>query len=147
MVKEHAVHCEVKKDGLRQTQDGGIKVTFSIHPDDMPASLYSDPMGQRYMLAIVALNDDETPRHTENKTKNYTAAAKLLAKDRQFWEYLCMAHPLSFVSGQMIDESLVEDKIERLCGVKSCAEIKDGTEAGRKFAALYAEFQEHLRWG
>lgn len=53
---------ECKKDGLRQNQDGSAKVTFNIHPDDMPADLWRDPMGQRYMAVLVPLEDDETPR-------------------------------------------------------------------------------------
>ncbi len=132
-----ALQFEGKKDALRQTQDGGVKVTFSINPVDMPPSLYADAMGQRYMIVIVPLNDDETPRQTE-KPKNYTAAAKLLAQNEAFQKYAVARH-----EGPCDPEDWIEFK----CGVKSCSQIIYGTEAGKKFAALYAEFQEHLRWG
>lgn len=53
---------EVRKDALRQTQDNGVKVTFTVHPQDMPAQLYQDLMGQRYVCVLVPLADDDTPR-------------------------------------------------------------------------------------
>src|SRR5687768_25811 len=56
---------EIKKDALRQTQSGDTKVTFTIHPADMPQELYADQMGQRYMAVLVPLNDDETPKLNE----------------------------------------------------------------------------------
>lgn len=56
-----AVHCEAKKDGLRQTQDGLWRVTFTVSPLDMPASLMAARPGTRYLLALVEIGDDEQP--------------------------------------------------------------------------------------
>lgn len=62
---EIAYRLEGKKDSLRQTQDNGVKVTFSIHPQDMHPALYSDPMGQRYVIVIVPIDDNEQPKQNE----------------------------------------------------------------------------------
>lgn len=55
-----AVHCEAKKVAYRQTKDG-LVVSFVIHPNDMPDALAVAPLGQRYMLAMAAIGDDEQP--------------------------------------------------------------------------------------
>lgn len=52
---------EVKKDGLRQMQDGCWKLTVTVHPNDMPTSLMTAPMGTRYGMALVEIGDDERP--------------------------------------------------------------------------------------
>lgn len=55
-----AIHCEARKIAYRQTRDG-LVVSFVIHPNDMPDTLATAPLGQRYMLALAAIGDDEQP--------------------------------------------------------------------------------------
>lgn len=59
--REAAIHCEAKKISYRQSARDGLVVSFSIHPSDMPAQLATADLGQRYMLALVAIGDDEKP--------------------------------------------------------------------------------------
>jgi hypothetical protein len=53
-------HVEAKKIAYRQSRDG-LVVSFVIHPNDMPDALAVAPLGQRYMLALAAIGDDERP--------------------------------------------------------------------------------------
>ena len=55
-----SVHCEAKKISYRQSRDG-LVVSFVIHPSDMPDELALAPLGQRYVLALAAIGDDEEP--------------------------------------------------------------------------------------
>ena len=55
-----AAHCEVKLHGFRRTQDG-VVVSFVVHPSEVPQCLALDPLGQRYMIGIAAIGDDEQP--------------------------------------------------------------------------------------
>ncbi len=55
-----SVSCEARKVAYRQTKDG-LVVAFVIHPNDMPDALAIAPLGQRYMLALAAIGDDEKP--------------------------------------------------------------------------------------
>ena len=72
--RKTASHCEVKKHALRQTQDG-VVVAFVLHPNDVPAALQLAPLGTRYMLALVEIDEDETPiKRTEVPDKNTTPA-------------------------------------------------------------------------
>lgn len=140
---------ECKKDAWSQLQNGNYKITLTLHPDEIDDRFIRDEMGRRYMCVMVPIDDneepalapakvenDEVPRpdsspQSRDKGKNYTAAAKLLAQNRAFWEY---------VDAESTEAA--ETYIEAMCGVQSCAEIKDGTEAGKKYAALYARFRD-----
>ncbi len=55
-----ATNCEVKLHGFRRTADG-VVVSFVVHPAEVPNALALDPLGTRYMLALAAIGDDETP--------------------------------------------------------------------------------------
>jgi uncharacterized OB-fold protein len=61
VARESALHCEAKKHSYRQTQDG-VVLSFVLHPQDVPSSLATAALGTRYILALVELNDDETPK-------------------------------------------------------------------------------------
>jgi hypothetical protein len=53
-------HLEAKKLAYRQSRDGFV-ISFVVHPSDMPDALAVAPLGQRYMLALAAIGDDEKP--------------------------------------------------------------------------------------
>lgn len=55
-----AAHCEAKLHAFRKTQEG-VVVSFVLHPAEVPERLALDSLGTRYMLALVAIGDDETP--------------------------------------------------------------------------------------
>ena len=56
-----ATHFEAKLHALRRTNDGMV-VSFLIHPNEVPSCIALDPLGQRYMVALAGINDDETAR-------------------------------------------------------------------------------------
>ena len=138
IAKSVSYQFECKKDALRQTQDGGVKVTFSIQPNDMPGELYGDAMGQRYMAVIVPLNDDESPRE---KAKSFAGQAKMLSQEGAFLDYIVTSYNLH--KCPPTEAGHAEVFLENYCGVKSCSELVEGSEAGRKFKRLQADY---LRW-
>ena len=62
--RENAMHCEAKKHAYRQTQDG-VVVSFVLHPHDVPEGLATAPLGSRYVLALVQVDDNELPVQKE----------------------------------------------------------------------------------
>lgn len=64
VARENAVHCEARKIAFRQTKDG-VVISFVLHPDEVPNSLATAALGTRYVLALVELNDDETPKEVK----------------------------------------------------------------------------------
>ena len=61
-----STHCEAKKHGYRQTQDG-IVVSFVLHPNEVPDDLVLAALGTRYMLVFTRIGDDEEPQVPEVK--------------------------------------------------------------------------------
>lgn len=59
-----AVNMEARKVGMVQHQDGDWVVRFKVTADSMPAMLTQAPMGQRFVVALVAIGDNEEPLPT-----------------------------------------------------------------------------------
>ncbi len=72
-----SVHCEARKVSYRQSKEG-LVISFVVHPNEMPDSLATAPLGQRYMLALAMIGDDEQPASPTDgisATKERPAAA------------------------------------------------------------------------
>ena len=152
-----AVHCEVRKIAYRQSKEG-LVVSFVVHPDEMPASLATAPLGQRYMLALAAIGDDEqpipvaepaqpvrvaSPDRAEAGKARYVAQtpqeqavtrAAMLPKDRRFREWL--TEYTGWLSGEMTEEEAAWS-IRHECCVDSRREL--ATDAGAYKAFLDLE--------
>jgi hypothetical protein len=133
VAKDVCYKFEAKKDGFSQLQSGASKVTLTIQPDDLPMELIRDQMGQRYMCVIVPLNDDETPKVPDRKS--YAGQAKMMAKDEIARGFLASAKNYS-------NDYTTEEMIKHYCGIQSCSELIEGTDAGKKFKRLQAQFLE-----
>jgi len=151
-----AVHCEVRKVAYRQSKDG-LVVSFVVHPDEMPPSLATAPLGQRYMLALAAIGDDEQivpvehtapaarsapPDRAEAGKTRYVAQtpqeqavtrAAMLPKDRRFREWL--TEYTGWLSGEMTEEEAAWS-IRHECGVDSRRELATDAGAYKAFLAL-----------
>lgn len=131
--KDLGYKFECKKDALKQVQSGDVKVTFTIQPDDMPSSLYSDVMGQRYVAVVVPIGDDEKP---QEKKKSYAQQAKMLIQDKNFEKYVmhCKGSTAQCYDGE------AEQWLKFECEIKSCAEIVEGSRALTFFKELQRDF-------
>ena len=56
-----ALQVEAKKHALRQQQDGCWILTMKVHQNDMPSEIMKAAMGQRYVCALVAVDENEQP--------------------------------------------------------------------------------------
>ena len=120
------IEFECKKDGLRQTQDGGLKLTLSVHPQDVSPELLIAQMGQQFMC-VLALIDGGEPVQVEYKQKeknSVTAAgnAHILIKDPTF---------MKFCNVETIEQA--KEYVCNQCGVKSFADLNTDPEAAKAF--------------
>lgn len=83
----------------------------------------------------------------KEKPKSYAQQAKMLAMDIEFIQFLQTSYAEQFfLCGLQWDDKEAEraaDFIRHACGVTTCADLKEGTEPGRKFKQLQAQF---LSW-
>lgn len=61
IAREAAINCEVKLYAFRKTRDGTI-VSFVVHPQEIPDKLATANIGDRFVVAMVAIGDDEQPK-------------------------------------------------------------------------------------
>ena len=54
------LNFEAIKIALKQDRSGFV-LTLNIHPDEIPSDLLRDFVGARYGVAMVRINEDETP--------------------------------------------------------------------------------------
>lgn len=137
--KDAAIHFEANKVAFKQDKNG-FSLTLGIHPNEVKSALTQHPIGQRYIVAIVAIGDDEQPLTTVQQQTGMQRVrqAALLCKDQLFQKYM-------FEMGYAADES-EESAAEALrvtLGVKTRAEISENETAQHK---LQAAFENFRRW-
>lgn len=149
-IRDIAQNCEAKLHGFRRTQDG-VVVSFVVHPEQVPQALALDPLGSRYMLAFVAIGDDEQPlppgqskeppiskssahgkaryaSSTERKQALVRACA--YAKDARFRSWL-----------RVETEAGAVDAIRHACGIESRREIESDPRAYDAFIRLETDYK------
>lgn len=137
-IQDAAIHFEAKKISLKQSKDGTV-ITLVIHPADTGSvsELWETWTGQRYMVAMVGLTDEERPIATKTSEagSRTVQSAGILCRDPDFQEYI----------GQQIDTFIPDDEscARELCkiiGVSSRAEMKENNEARESFLTLRDRF-------
>jgi len=137
-VRDAAINFEAKKIALKQDKNGTI-ITLVIHHDDTEKvkELWDTATGQRYMVAMVGLTDEEQPiptREGEAGTKAVQSAG-ILCRDPAFQAFV----------GQRLDTFITDHDAcgKQLCGllgVQSRSELKDDEDARDAFIRIRAEF-------
>jgi hypothetical protein len=61
LARNNAISLEAKKDALSQRQSGDWKVSFTVQGIDMDTRLTQAPMGTRYAMVLVEIDENELP--------------------------------------------------------------------------------------
>lgn len=151
-----AVHCEVRKIAYRQSKDG-LVVSFVVHPADMPDALATAPLGQRYMLALAAIGDDEQPipvpeqkpsapyrsiagkeRYAlSDERERAVTRAGILAGDSHFRDWVAKR---GFRGKTFVTDAEAADFIREQCWITSRRELLMDDAAYARFIALETEY-------
>ena len=127
-----ALQFESQKVALKQDRSGYV-MTLRIHPDEVPDELLRDFVGARYMIAMVRLNDDETPKHYENRVKK----AGILCKTIRFQEYVV---ELGYV--ETTSEESAVAALYVIVGIDSRTQLNGDLEAQKAFDNLVEEYEQ-----
>lgn len=138
---------EVKKDGLRQMQDGTWKLSLTVHPNDMPTSLMTAPMGTRYGMALVEIGDDEQPvpsttsrKPLEQKaetSKHRKPAGTRAEKARRMCGVATFQQFLGTTGYEM-----TSDFVKQKCGVTSKSTIDADKNAAMAWDRLFISYEQ-----
>jgi len=142
-MKRATINFEAVKLTMRQDKHGFI-LTLSVHPDDVPESLFRDWVGSRYQVAMVQLDDNEEPIVPKEKTEGERAVARagLMCKDTDFQDFV--AQRCGFQQGVSTEfgEKETSVYVRDYIGVESRKELMDNKEAREKLRELIDQFSE-----
>lgn len=135
IARENAIPLEVKKDGLQQRQDGSWLLRLRVHPQDSMKHIADAPMGQRYMLAMVALGDNDEPKQRKTWAEMTPAAqAGVRCNEPEFWTFL-----------NVHNKAEAEIEVRKRCGVQSRTEFSADERAAAAWETLDADFIAYQR--
>lgn len=136
--RSSAISFEAIKVSMRQSKDG-VMVTFAIHPNDQTNDLLIHPVGSRYQVALVQLDDEGQPIEPRSRSegKHAVEASGMLCKSMEFQSWLYRTGAIL----QATEEDAVQ-YIHSYCGVASRSQIGDNVEARRLFDALRLRFNQ-----
>lgn len=135
---------EMKKDALRQNQDGSYKITFNVHPQDMDAALLMAAMGTRYYAELIDAeafdNQGESGLPAPAKKDTIVTRAVLLCKDPVFQEFLKTEYPTLY-NKETPPEQEARDMILHICHINSRSELLTDDDAADAFRKMESQFR------
>jgi hypothetical protein len=123
---------EAIKIALKQDRTGYV-LTLGLHPDEIPEDLLRDFVGSRYGVAMVRINDDETPVFIPNPM---VKKAGMLERDKQFWKWLREENSLTVNSS---DECVFA--MYNILMIQSRAELNHDKEAQERFDSMMLDYE------
>lgn len=141
-IKGSAIGFEAVKVSMSQDKNG-IILRLNVHPNDCPKELHTDWVGTRYMVAMVRLNEDDTPDDRGYVAiQRLIASAGLLCRNKDFFAFLvgCGMASHTTVAAEM--EEQAKSAVRAYCGIASRSEFKDNEDARGRFEKLRGAFRE-----
>jgi hypothetical protein len=141
--RDAAVHFEAVKIALNQDKNG-LVLKLSIHPSDAPQDLIVAPVGSRYMVAAVMLNDQDEPVRGPNQRQadNAIASAGALSRNPRFQQWM-----FDNEMAPDVGEDAAVAGIRDFCGILSRAEFSTNENARKKFLELRHNFDQDYKKG
>ena len=127
-----ALQFEAVKVALKQDRTGYV-LTLSVHPDEVPEELLRDFVGARYGVAMVRINDDETPVPINNRVSK----AGILCRDRNFQIWMTEAGFADKAS-----EKDAVDGLYKALKIESRSQLNGNDEAKNRFDLMVNEYEQ-----
>jgi hypothetical protein len=142
-IRDVAINFEAIKVSLNQDKNG-LMLKLAIHPSDAPQDLVVAPVGTRYMIAAVILNDQDEPVKGTKKREADTviSMAGALCRNERFQGWLAATGLADNDS-----ESSAVEAVRDFCGIKSRSEFSTNENARNKFMVLREQFEQDYKKG
>lgn len=170
VARANAISIEGKKDGLYQKKGADWVVRFTIQSADLIDALKDAPLGTRYAMALVEIDDNEQPKQRDAAGNDASAGevespaphrrsasptplrkpvapeqrltrqSAIVCNEPSFWRFLNETCK-ALPRGCLVHDGPEAAVVVRAeCGVKSRNEIIPGTPAGDRWDALYSRY-------
>jgi hypothetical protein len=128
-----ALQFEAVKIALKQDRSGYV-LTLNLHPDEIPDELLRDFVGSRYGVAMVRINDDETPVPVPDPR---VRKAGMLERDKMFWQWLRDENSLTVTTKEECINALYN-----ILMIQSRAELNHNQDAQERFDDLMRDYED-----
>jgi len=144
-VKDATIKFEAKKIALKQSKDGTV-ITLVVHPSDTVniAPLWETWTGQRYVVVMAGMDDEEQPVSTNAATaaKKAIQQAGILCRDPAFQAWLATE-----TDELIMDHNMCKEVLCSVLGVASRTEMKEDHEARETFLDFRDRFNRSIDRG
>ena len=141
-VEDATIRFEAKKIALKQSKDGTV-VTLVVHPSDTAniAPLWETWTGQRYVVVMAGMDDEEQPVSTNaaSAAKKAIQQAGILCRDPAFQNWLTGEAGTYIADNEMCAKALCE-----ILGINSRTEMKENHEARSAFLDIRDKFNRSI---
>lgn len=140
-IKDIASRFEAIKIAMTQDKNGFV-LKLSIHPNDAPEDVLRDPVGTRYGIALVRIDEHENPVASQQTEEGLRAVrlAAALCHDPEFQAFMMAAG-----YADDVNEAATIDGLRSHLGIVSRAELKTNRDARMKLAQLRDMFVSSFR--
>lgn len=142
MADVSAVHFEAVKIAAKQDKNGYV-LTLSIHPSQVPEEIFRDLVGQRYIIAMSALTDQDEPVDRENQrgVKLFNKINAMLRDDKNFTDWLY--EPIKDTPAPE-QKALAKQALKRMLSIDSLTEIKSKPAVIESLSTLLMDYETYL---
>lgn len=145
------IQVEAKLTRHSKRADGGINIGLAVHPHGIPDQLRNAALGDRYLIVLVQLDDNEQPKEAAEEpahqspqarvASRMTIRAGMLCADPVFRKFLTEEYRHAIPKGNSVaTEEDARIMVHFICDVKSRKEFIVGTPAGDRWDKLYSKF-------
>ena len=136
-IRKNAYKFECMFQSLRKTKEH-ISITIAIHPNDVPRDLLADPIGSRYMAALVRMDDNEEiiPPPMQMTADRLVQSAGMLCRQERFQRWLVESG-----CGNEISEESAIKYLRRLLGISTRKQIGEEEQAAKDFRTIKEKFE------
>jgi hypothetical protein len=137
--RANAMNFEAVLISFRKDKNG-INIVLTVSPHDVPEQLMLAPVGARYQIAAVRLDDNEQPL-VPPKSEGELAVmrAGILCQEEEFQAWLVKG-------GYAVsaNEEAAKKAIYHVCGISTRKELRSNPSAQLTFKKLVDLYEEHL---
>lgn len=140
-IREISTQFEAVKIAMTQDKNGHI-LKLAIHPNDTPEDIMRDPVGSRYLVVLVRMNEQGEPVASEQSEDGRKAVmlAGTLCSDDNFQEWLSTTGAIDEMT-----EGAATMWLRKRLGITSRKELKTDREARQRLLGVRDEFMYYMR--
>lgn len=141
-MRHEALHFEALKAHLKQDKNGHV-LSLVIHPNDTPEAIWRWPVGQRFMVALAPMDDNEPVPEEGRKA---LSSLRSMCRTPSFQTFFRDHYQTDVIAPRRMEGKEAEDwtlsEVKLLLGISSSSEIQTNEEARIKWKEMQRAYNQ-----